>query len=55
MPARCAEKEAGMAKKSPAKPQPKGPVRDAGTGRYVPKREAERRPKETVTESPKKK
>ncbi len=33
-------------------------VRDAGTGRFVPKKEAERRPKTTVTETvktPKKK
>lgn len=44
-----------MAKNSPAKPQPKGPVRDAGTGRYVPKRDAVTRPNQTVTESPKKK
>ena len=26
-------------------------VRDAGDGRFVPKKEAERRPKETVTET----
>jgi hypothetical protein len=30
---------------------PKKVVRDAGTGKFVPKKEAERRPKETVTET----
>lgn len=29
---------------------PQRQYRDAGTGQYVPKREAERRPKETVSE-----
>jgi len=29
-------------------------VRDAGTGRFVPRKEAERRPKETVVETIKK-
>ena len=30
-------------------------VRDAGTGKFVPKREAERRPRTTVTETVKRK
>lgn len=55
MPAFAPREEADVANKPAPKPQPKGPVRDAGTGRYVPKREAIRRPNETVTESPPKK
>lgn len=36
-----------MATKQPAKPRN---YRDAGTGQFVPKREADRRPNETVSE-----
>lgn len=53
MPAFAPREEADVAKNTPPKPQPKGPVRDAGTGRYVPKQDAIKRPGQTVTESPK--
>jgi hypothetical protein len=38
------------ARKSSPKPSPSTNVRDAVTGRYAPKEEAARRPRETVTE-----